>query len=1038
MTVPKTYSCGICKTQPDQISHHKTHILTQKHKDKYELFELKLSKLSEEQLLNKYNTTSIKDICEQLETVIYNLNDNNIENDINIKIDNQSSEEDKQLMMDNINSISNKEALRDKIHDIHNFLRNNGAGYGMNALKVFNILFGLKKIEEKGLVEKVGLSNECKFSYLLEKAKDNSAEKLSDEKFAELIFDTVLDSINESEIKDLLFYEIPKNMKGSVLRHLIIEINDITKIENDCNVLLSGKIYEYFIGRDESAISELGAYFTDRHIVDYILNKLSPCINDDGTISSMIDMFGGSGGFTTGYINYLNEKYKNGEINWETEILKINHFDMNEDVIKSAGLEIFCLTGILPNKNNLCYKNSFTDNFNDTKYKYPITNPPYGGDKNKKSAAQEKRDKIKEYIKRDLLNVTDEGVRIARQKQLKNIEKQEKEDKKDNNKTKVCLENCSDRIRKYAYDNKLKGNDKEACSLILLMDILEVGGTAIGVLKEGVFFNSSYKDLRKCLIEKYNVREIISVPSDQFENTSTKTSIIIFDNTEEKTSEVKFYDLVVERFTQDKFIESNGNILIVENKGDISGVSDTLVSVASREEILSNPIYSLNGKDYNKKVIVCGEGYELVRLGDVCEFKPKSKRKASEGKKEGKYNFYRSSDKVQKCDVADYKEECLIIGDGGVANIQIDKDFSCSDHNHIIKTKYNKYIYYLIIGNISLLVDGFTGSVLKNLSKEYLVNLQIPIPKSEQKIIEWVNKISKPYDEKNTKTNKIKELEEYVQNKIKDITENEECDEFKIIDLCDIKSGKRLPSGHSYSNEPTSYYYLQVTNFQNNSIDSNNLKFINKDTYNILQKYDITENDIYISIAGTIGKVGIIPKQLNGSILTENAVRLTNIKINKIYLLYYLNLVNDKLIELSNMTTIKKLSIQSIEKFKIKIPKNKQHIKDLEPAFEEIEKLQGEVKEAETLYNNLIKELSDEAMPKTSVIIELTKENVDTFEEITEVKEEKVPSIKSSVASSVASGTSIKSLKEQCKSLGIKGYSNKKKEELIKLIENHK
>ena len=110
MLIPKTYSCGICKTQPDQISHHKTHILTQKHKDKYELFELKLSKLSEEQLLNKYNTTSIKDICEQLENVIYKLNDN--DNYINIKIDNQSSEKDKQMIMDNINSISNKEVLR--------------------------------------------------------------------------------------------------------------------------------------------------------------------------------------------------------------------------------------------------------------------------------------------------------------------------------------------------------------------------------------------------------------------------------------------------------------------------------------------------------------------------------------------------------------------------------------------------------------------------------------------------------------------------------------------------------------------------------------------------------------------------------------------------------------------------------------------------------------------------------------------------------------------------------------------------------------
>ena len=39
--------------------------------------------------------------------------------------------------------------------------------------------------------------------------------------------------------------------------------------KNKLNVQLSGKIYEYFIGRDETAISELGAYFTDRHITKY-------------------------------------------------------------------------------------------------------------------------------------------------------------------------------------------------------------------------------------------------------------------------------------------------------------------------------------------------------------------------------------------------------------------------------------------------------------------------------------------------------------------------------------------------------------------------------------------------------------------------------------------------------------------------------------------------------------------------------------------------------------------------------------------------
>ena len=45
-------------------------------------------------------------------------------------------------MSELVKNISNREALRDKIHEIHNFLRNSGAGYGMNALKVFNFLYG--------------------------------------------------------------------------------------------------------------------------------------------------------------------------------------------------------------------------------------------------------------------------------------------------------------------------------------------------------------------------------------------------------------------------------------------------------------------------------------------------------------------------------------------------------------------------------------------------------------------------------------------------------------------------------------------------------------------------------------------------------------------------------------------------------------------------------------------------------------------------------------------------------------------------------
>ena len=560
----------------------------------------------------------------------------------------------------------------------------------------------------------------------------------------------VLDSIYSSKIKNLLFYEIPKNIKASVFSHLIKEINKITDIEKTCNVLLSGKIYEYFIGRDESAISELGAYFTDRHIVEYILSKLNPTINENGNIETMIDMFGGSGGFTTGYINYLKNKYPN-KINWDSEINKIYHYDMNEDVIKSAGLEFFCLTGSLPNTDNLVYKNSFNDEFNNKKFKYPLTNPPYGGDNNKKSDTKNKHDKIKEYIKNELKNITDEGTRIKRQKQLKNIEALEKVEKEIGDKMRVCLKTSSKRICKFAVANKLDGNDKESVSLMLLMDIVEEGGTAIGVLKEGVFFNPKYKKLRKCLIEKYNIREIISVPQDQFENTKTKTSIVIFDNSKEKTTKVKFSELSVKKIQEDKFQEIDGNIFLVENKGDFLKVIETFISEASVKDILENKICSLVSNDYNKKEIIVSDSYKLVKLEDICNFLPKSKRNASFGKKSGKYNFYTSSDKIKKCDDNDYNEDAVIIGTGGNSCIHFAKnEFSCSADIILLKSNTIdiKLIYYSLLSLWSIFIKNMHGTTIKHVTKEMIKKFSIPIPKSDEKIKEWVKKISKPYDEK--------------------------------------------------------------------------------------------------------------------------------------------------------------------------------------------------------------------------------------------------------------------------------------------------
>ena len=101
---------------------------------------------------------------------------------------------------------------------------------------------------------------------------------------------------------------------------------------------------------------------------------------------------------------------------------------------------------------------------------------------------------------------------------------------------------------------EIGANDKESCSLLLIMMLLKEGGTGIGVLKEGIFFDGKYQMIRKALVENFNVKYVISIPSDQFENTTTKTSIVFFENTKEKTKTVIFYDLIIKREEKRKYL----------------------------------------------------------------------------------------------------------------------------------------------------------------------------------------------------------------------------------------------------------------------------------------------------------------------------------------------------------------------------------------------------------------------------------------------------------------------------------------------------
>ena len=148
---------------------------------------------------------------------------------------------------------------------------------------------------------------------------------------------------------------------------------------------------------------------------------------------------------------------------------------------------------------------------------------------------------------------------------------------------------------------------------------------------------------------------------------------------------------------------------------------------------------------------------------------------------------------------------------------------------------------------------------------------------------------------------------------------------------------------------------IRATYIRNKNITSyveENIKYNN---------YRINYGDIIMSQVGNVGSVCRYRNEQFGY-NKRNAFNIKPLKINKDYLYcYFISNVFKNLIE-SHGTIVNFISIPELKKIKLKIPKNKQLITDMEPQFQELEKLYVDVKNADKKYKDLIEELKNEAI----------------------------------------------------------------------------
>jgi type I restriction enzyme S subunit len=152
---------------------------------------------------------------------------------------------------------------------------------------------------------------------------------------------------------------------------------------------------------------------------------------------------------------------------------------------------------------------------------------------------------------------------------------------------------------------------------------------------------------------------------------------------------------------------------------------------------------------------------KMMKLGEIIKYLPKKlKLKASNGKIEGRYKFYCSSQtKIMFYDSYEFDEKCILLGRGGLPSVHIDEKFCIShDDVYVIKPKYDNinidYLYLYLINNKHLMI--FTGNGLKHLSKQNIDNIVIPIPplQIQESIINKINQLNEQtsYYEQYSKT----------------------------------------------------------------------------------------------------------------------------------------------------------------------------------------------------------------------------------------------------------------------------------------------
>jgi type I restriction enzyme S subunit len=378
---------------------------------------------------------------------------------------------------------------------IRDILRGPGVSItGMGSMRHI-CLYLMSRYMTKDKVQSLGVPDEFAWENLIETAqtKNGGLQK-------------ALDCFFHKEADDCLVYHFDRlfgtekfsfDIKSLSKHKEMLEILDKVNMEGmDLHMDILGWVYEQHLKTGSSAARDLGQFFTDRSICDYMVKICNPGFKSKGVPESVCDPSMGTGGFLTSYMKFYKKQHADKPIDWSIQYKEIHGCDTDAKVAGVARMNLFMESGgKIRNENPkdktlakiLRTHDSLYGDLTLTGYDLILANMPFG---------------------------------------LKGIKHAE----------------CCERVK----DLKIRGTKSEPLFLQLMMISLNRGGRCAVVVPDGMLVNSSscHNDTRKYLLDNFELRRVIKMKGQFFMNTGIQPSILFFENTGNPTSVVEFWDVI--------------------------------------------------------------------------------------------------------------------------------------------------------------------------------------------------------------------------------------------------------------------------------------------------------------------------------------------------------------------------------------------------------------------------------------------------------------------------------------------------------------